>query len=305
MAYCGILDGLCEIDGKPVDLSRLEEGVIVAGDEEFDADEWITNEDKLDLFNEMALRTKADLLKEIDSLLGRIDKESGEESKHSPAFYDRYRDLVLRFKKEVEKSTFPEKLEDWWEYNYDIRGTGVTLQLTHTSSFDVDADDSVSAIADTTFQLMNIRTQLLTVEQYAQSYGVTVTTVRQWIRRGKIRSAIKMGSEWRIPELAEVMERGYTDGHYARKEYLTDIPAEYAFFNDYDYVDISQNRKDKGMFDLCLSKKFDIRDYDDEEKAFAENIRNIQMDREEREKFELYLIASPFVENPDSYIEFR
>ena len=101
------------------------------------------------------------------------------------------------------------------------------------------------------------------------------------------------------------MERGYTDGHYARKEYLTDIPAEYAFFNDYDYVDISQNREDKGMFDLCFSKKFDIMDYTDEEEAFAENIRNEQMNREEREKFELYLIASPFVETSDSYIAFR
>ena len=158
---------------------------------------------------------------------------------------------------------------------------------------------------DTTFELMNIRTQLLTVEQYAQSYGVTVTTVRQWIRRGKIRSAIKMGSEWRIPELAEVMDRGYTDGHYTRKEYLSDIPAEYAFFNDYDYVDICQNRKDKRLFDLCFSKKFDIMDYTDEEEAFAENIRNIQIDREERERFELYLIASPFVETSDIYIDFR
>ena len=305
MAYCGVLDGLMEIDGKPVVLSRLDEGIIIAGDEEFDADEWITDEEKLDLFNEMAIRTKGDLLKEIVSLYIKIDKESKEDSKHSAAFYDRYKDLVMRFRNKVAKSTFPKNLEDWWEYSYDIRGTGATLNLSHIKSFDVDADDTVSALVDTRFELMNIRTPLLTVEQYAQSYGVTETTVRQWIRRGKIRSAIKMGSEWRIPELAEIMKRGYTDGHYARKEYLSDIPAEYAFFNDYDYVDICQNRENKGLFDLCFSKKFDIMDYTDEEEAFAQNIRNVQMSREEREKFELYLIANPFVESRDSYIEYR
>ena len=65
MAYCGVLDNLMELNGKPVDLSRLEEGIIIAGDEQLDADELITDEEKRQVFNENAIRTKAELLDEI------------------------------------------------------------------------------------------------------------------------------------------------------------------------------------------------------------------------------------------------
>ena len=233
--------------------------------------------------------------RDIDRQLNKIDQDSGNGVKHSPAYYERYKALVEKFRAEVEKRTFFDKLEDWWEYRYDIWSTGITLVLEHNDSFDLCADDPVSAIVDTSFELLHVPTKMLTVEQYAQAYGVTTTTVRQWIRRGKLRTAMKAGSEWRIPELAEIMDRGYRSGHYMRKEYLTDLPEEYAFFNEYDYVDINQNKEHKDMYDLCFSKDFDIRDYPDESK-WGQFFKEMQIDRKEREKFELYLIASPFVE---------
>ena len=297
MAYCGVLDNLMELNGKPVDLSRLEEGIVIAGDEQFDADELINDEEKRQVFNENAIRTKAELLDEIDRRLKLINKESKDNARHSPEFYHRYKRLIEQFRTEVEKRTFPNKLEDWWEYLYDIHSTGIVLKMSHTSSFDIYADDTVAVLTDTVFTLLRVKTKLLTVEQFAQAYGVTATTVRQWIRRGKIRTAIKQGSEWRIPELAEIMERGYTSGHYARKEFLTDLPSEYAFFNDYDYVDIRQNEKHKELYDLCFSKKFDSTKIPREE--WDKYYKEIQLDQKEREKFELYLISSPFVESSE------
>lgn len=303
MAYCGILDNLLELDGKPVDFSRLDEGIIIAGDEQYDADEFITDEERLDLFNESTIRTKAGLLEDINSLLAEIEEDSKTDTKHSAAFYERYRELVIRFRAEVEKNTFPEKLEDWWEYNYDVRGTGITLTLSHTECFDVSANDTCGGIIDTQFELLHIRTKLLTVEQYAQSYGVTTTAVRQWIRRGKIRSAIKEGSEWRIPELAEVTERGYKHATFTRNEFLTDLPDEYAFFNDYDYVDIDQNEEHKELFDLCFGKVHDSKEYPVPEQD--QKYKHIQLDQKEREKFELYLISNPFIESRDTCITVR
>ncbi len=303
MAYCGILDGLCEIDGKPVDFSRIDEGIIIAGDEEYDADDFITEEDKLGVFNETALRTKDQLLKDIDRLMEEIGKESATEAKHSEAYYDRYADLVSQFRQEVNKTVFPENLENWWSYTYDVRGTGVTLNLEHIRSFDISADDTVGVSLDATFHLLTVRAKLLTVEQYAQAYDVTTTTVRQWIRRGKIRSAIKQGSEWRIPELAEIMERGYSDGHYERMEYLTDLPEEYAFLNDYQYVDINQNKEDRNLYDVLFSMKFDAMEYPESE--WNQFFKSVRMDRKEREKFELYLISSPFVRASETYITGR
>lgn len=305
MAYCGVLDGLYEIGGKPVDLSRLDEGIIIAGDEEYNADEFISGEEELEVFNETALRTQNDLLKDIDSLLGKIAEKSGKDSGHSSVFYDRYTDLVVRFRDRVKESTFPNNLEDWWRYEYEVRESGITLFLNHIDYFSVCRDDSVDENIDTSFELFRVRSKLLTVEEYAESYGVTVTTVRQWIRRGKIRTAIKAGSEWRIPELAEIMSRGYQHGHYTRREHLSDLPEEYAFFNMYDFVDIEQNKENKSLFDLCFSRKFAVGDYPDAETAVAENCMYGQMDLKEREKFELYLIANPFVETYDSCIALR
>lgn len=306
MAYCGVLDKLISINDKEVDLSRLDDGVIVAGDEEFDADEWITDEDKLEFFNETALRTKADILKDIDSLLADFDAKSGGDEKHSPAFYERCKDLVQRFRAEVEEKTFPEKLEDWWRYEYNVRESGIVLTLNHIDSLDIWRDDTASEIIDTEFRLLSLKSRLLTVEQYAQICGVTTTTVRQWIRRGKIRNAIKTGSEWRIPELAEIMQRGYRDGTYYRKEYLTDLPAEYAFFNEYDFVEMDQDSEDREKYIVRFWKKSkdSILELGEEEWQ-KRNSREIRLSQKEREKLELYLISNPFVESSDSCITSR
>ena len=294
MAYCGILDSLIEINGKPVDFSHLDEGILIAGDKEYAAEDFISEEEKLDFYNETALRTKEDILKDIDSLIAKSDAKAETKEKHSQAFYERYKDLLNRFRDEIEECTFPQKLEDWWRYEYEVRESGITLSLKHADMFDIERDDYIFEHMDTTFTLKQIKAKLLTVEQYAQAYGVTTTTVRQWIRRGKIRTAIKLGSEWRIPELAEITERGYKSGHYERKEYLTDVPAEYAFINDYDYIDIDQNEEHKEYFDLCFSKKFDSAKVPREE--WEKYYKEIQLDQKEREKLELYLISNPLVE---------
>lgn len=278
-----IFDGMT-MDGHEADTSKLKDtGKVYFGDEEWDASDLITEEDKMAVFNEDMLRTKADLLWIIDYLLKKIEENSKKETKHSPAYYSRYMNLVERFKDKVEKTVFPEKLEELWHYDYDIRETGITLTLEHVDSFDLDDEGNIDFVmADTVFELMHIKAELLTVEQYAQAYGVTTTTVRQWIRRGKIRTAVKQGNEWRIPELAEVIDRGYRYIQYKWDEYLTGFPEEYAFINDYNLISIEQNTEHKDIFDVCFSGK------NEEEK-------HVQMEKTEREKFELLLISNPFI----------
>lgn len=305
MAYCGIFDNLETIDGKPVDLSRLEEGILIVGKKKVRAEDRISEEDKLNFFNATELRTKEELLADLDSLLGRIGEEAGTDSVRSAAFYERYQALVESFRDEIAAKTFPEALEDWWRYGYEIRETGAVLFLSHAGSFGINPDDTVEETRDTVFELLGVKTKLLTVEQYALIYGVTTTAVRQWIRRGKIRSAIKAGSEWRIPELAEVMYRGYKWGRFYRKEYLADIPGEYAYFNEYDYVQISRNEERSDLFDVWFVKEHDPRAYETEEEEIEENYRLVQMDQKEREKFEHYLICSPFTEAEDGLLVSR
>lgn len=303
MPYLGFFDDLYG-DDKDVDISKLAEGKIIINGVERDADSMIDEYDRLSMFHDCSIRYKSVLLRRIDDHLKSIEKESKENKEHSAAYYDRYKDLIERFKVSVDACVFPEHLEDWWHYEYSVYETGVTLKLAHVAWFDFDRDDSISEDHDTVFDLLTVSTKLLTVEQYAQVYGVTDTTVRQWIRRGKLRSAVKRGSEWRIPELCEPRGRGYHLATFDRKEYLTDLPEAYAFFNDYDFVRIMQNREKKDLFDVYFGYRSDDRGTY-EEKAKKKEPLNMQMDIKEREKFELYLISNPFVQPVSNYITAR
>ena len=291
--YSWFFDGLL-VDGQEVDTSKLEEtGKIIIDGEEIDADDFVTSEDKMMHFDESAYKTKSDILFDIDYVLRDIEKEKHENAKHSEAYYDRYADLMRRFRSEVEKNVFPENLESGWHYTYEVEETGVTLSLSHAWSCDIDDNGSVDLLdTDAEFNIMHIKTKLLTVEQYAQAYGVTTTTVRQWIRRGKIRSALKAGSEWRIPELAEVRERGYQNASYHWEEYLTDFPEEYSFINDYSSAYIGQGKEQKNTYSVSFYGK-DVPE------------KKMDMDQKEREKFELLLISNPFVKSWTSSITCR
>ena len=94
MPYLGFFDGM-EINGQVVDTSKLEEtGKLYVGDEEWDPDDLISEEDKLQYFNDGALRNQSDLLRDIDLLLKKIDEDSKTDVKHSQEYYGRFRNLV-------------------------------------------------------------------------------------------------------------------------------------------------------------------------------------------------------------------
>lgn len=95
---------------------------------------------------------------------------------------------------------------------------------------------------------MTVDTKLLTVDDYANTYGVNTGTVRQWIRRGKIRNAIKLGNEWRIPELTDMPTRGYQTGIYMWMEYLKNLHKEYEFLRNYTTAMFDQDSIDKNKF---------------------------------------------------------
>lgn len=119
---------------------------------------------------------------------------------------------------------------------------------------------------------------MLSVEGYAAEYGVGAGTVRQWIRKGKIRSAIKAGKEWIIPELTELPARGYQSASYMYYDRLDNCPEEYSYLHDYSTVIINQNCEDKGKFDVILA-------------AAKTKPKYLTFDTKEREKFELFLIS--------------
>ena len=182
-----------------------------------------------------------------------------------------------------------------WRYEIVLDPTGMKLKMAFVDGY-LDNQDEYGYIADeynyvawpTCFNvtdiydeyvLIEIKSKLLTVEEYAKLYDVKVVTVRQWIRRGKIRTAIKIGGEWRIPELAGIpnKHRGYKEVHYTLQEPMRKLMDGFEFINEYKYITIVHRKMDN-VYDITFRN--------------GNKVKDILVDIAERERFELYLLDS-------------
>ena len=250
----------------------------------FDYDELVRE------FNAKAVRSKKAVLMDIDSKIKCIEQGRGVDTSHSAAFYERIKGLLLRFREKVRLALLFKELEDLWAYDVEIRDDGIALLLYHLEVLTPDDDEYYEEMElYHEYTLVKENAKLLTVEKYAEVYGVTPGTVRQWIRRGKLRSAVKTGGEWRIPELAEVSGRGYIYVRYEWEDELPDLPEEFKFLNNYKHASITQDARNKNLFHIsCWIEEYG-------EKGTYE----VEMSSKEKEKFELMLISNPLVEGPN------
>ena len=242
-------------------------------------------EDRIEAFKDASTVTKEQLLRRINEqlMMAEIDSKDDLFKKHSASFRKLYIDLIRRFRDEVEEARLFEELEPYWSYTFEIDESGAVLHLEYADSVDFDDDGSITSVTvGQDFERLRVNTRLLTVEEYAEVYGVTESAVRQWVRRGKLRSAVKAGKEWRIPELSEVNNRGYRRGRYKCEPNLSDLPEKYSFIKGCKYITITQSKEDKGKYEVTiLSDSVDA--------------KFMEMDTKEREAFELFLISHPLI----------
>ena len=205
-------------------------------------------------FEENTIRTKEALLESIEVTRSRYQAEAtSDQGKHSESFYAVLDDLLSEFRRELVVKNLPEPLNDWWAYSYAITSYGIKLMMnfyrwshSYGSCFDCSRADEIT--------VFEVPAKMLPVSEYAAMNGVEPVTVRQWIRRAKIRSAMKYGREWLIPELAEIPKgKGYSPCHYYWKSTLSDLPAKFAFLNEFKSAFIDQSEEDKDKFLLSLS----------------------------------------------------
>lgn len=117
--------------------------------------------------------------------------------------------------------------------------------------------------------------EYLTSKQFAELHDVSETTVRQWIRRGKIRSAVKIGNIWKIPADCRKPERGFVPCEYYINHLSDEILCKFPLLESATKVGI---------------------DYSDDKTSFIIKINNrnwYAYSNEERERLELALIAEP------------
>lgn len=228
------------------------------------------------------INTKEALIEDILYYRGIIEENAKTDARHSAAYYQALYRLYDEFIGKIKDMILFKELEPYWEYSHGISYEGASLHLMHMHSYGVDEHGCEICAPDQEFTLFTLSAKYLTVEEYAKLYGTNVGTVRQWIRRAKIRTARKYGNEWRISELTELPRRGYTTGWYMWDKPLSYLPEEFSFLQDYYSIIIEQD-EDKSRFHIHLKKQPDSCPSEYEKTITASD----------REKLEMYLIGNP------------
>lgn len=247
------------------------------------------NADILEALKKDRMTTKEEVIQSLERRIKRYSEGSKLDNKRPAAYYSILLEVLGFFLDTIKEAVLFETLPDWWIYLYEIEYDQFVLRLCHVADAKLEkgVHEGLSFMTDASYPLIGYRLKSFTVDEFATTYGVGQGTVRQWIRRGKIRTAIKRGNEWRIPVLTLPPERGYTSAQYIWHEELEGLPEEYSFLNEYKLATFFQDAVDKNTFHVILvSKK--TTDCED-----TSNNKELILDAKEREKLELVMIANP------------
>lgn len=250
-----------------------------------------------------SLRTKKDVCEAIEKEYIRAQVNSYDDAENS-TYYERLCYMFFRFRKKIGQSYLFDAPEGMWQYviEYDCYGIRLYLRLVDgiLKEYRDDNNDYYELIgvkepevidrkfiigsSMENYLMVDLKSEMITVDRFAEIYEVKPVTVYQWIRRGKIRSAVKMCGEWRIPELADTpnAQSGYKPAEYLwNKKEVTDFPEEYKFLSGSGYVGISKVEKQTNAYELSYSDE-----NGSNKKIFT---------AAEREKLELFLISHPLI----------
>lgn len=231
-------------------------------------------------FVEEYIKKAADVFQALDYLekLWLGDRES-----YSREYCDRVVRLIGEFRIMLHKHILFDCPDGYWGYSIVLRGGGIYLYLNHYREAPRDLmKEAILFETDESYELACLKTKLLTVEEYAALHHVEHVTAVTRIRRGKIRSAVKVGSQWRIPELAEPVQRGYKSTEYIWRGRLTGLPDKFKIIEDYNRAEFFQDDNDLTQFHVRFS---------------GDNIDPMEFTcaREQRGKIEQIFIAHPDV----------
>ena len=232
---------------------------------------------------------KQSVIATLDNASKSVVSEMRNNPQHTLQYYNALSFLLDKIIVEIASRNIFDAPEGWF-YSFEVTNKNAALYIRHVSEIQEDEDGNVVFDIDERFRLINYPIGLLTVEQFASRSKIEAGTVRQWIRRGKLRNAIKVGGEWRIPEITDPPTRGFTPVRYYNNGHFFSLPKEFGVsFNQHpSVIDIYRAKEEKGYMVLF--------DY-----APAILPQKLLTDAE-REKLELMLIGNPNITNSASVV---
>ena len=246
----------------------------------------MTREEKLAFFRANAILTRSDILAACKAIREYFLSDRVQQDLPLGQLVA----LLDRFYDEVYSLPFMNLTEDFWQYTITVQETDITLSLVkmdvmYDEQMKLHGKDKPVLIPIQVYPFYTTKARLLSPEDFGALYSVPGSTVRQWIRRGKLRSATKFGKEWKIPALSVVRSgERYSVGTYAWSMELPDVPDEFRFLNDYCAASVSSIHGERGQWEVLLSKKD------------TDQTMTLPLDTGAKERLELYLLAEPLVE---------
>lgn len=178
-----------------------------------------------------------DATKDFTKQSGYIFNELSKDVTKSAAFCNAFKHLSDKFIKTAKARVFPDlSANDNWGYAINYECGTITLYLLQHSENNKITEK---------FALLSVESDLISADEYAKLYGIEPHTVNQWIRRGKIRTAKKIGNDWMIPTLTESPKRGYVPATYILPNGITTVTNIYPFLQNMQSVTIEQNKNNK------------------------------------------------------------
>lgn len=238
------------------------------------------------IFRKNYLFTREALIKSFKMFIEHI--EQNEYPKCSPAAIKNRLKLCNRFLNTLEKCKLPELTQLWNFYEYRFLVSNITLELCDASELEVENDEIKTMSITVEHLLLDIETELLSIEKFAELHQVNVNTVLQWINRGKIRRARRTDQGWLIPDTEDRPGRTFETVEYIVKkdcqiksnEFPTLALAEAVFI----YQDDDEKKKYYAIF-----------------KNFTTDYRcKIDLDKDDVERLEYILIESGKTEIEDT-----
>lgn len=244
---------------------------------------------KRELFEQRYATNKYRILSRIDQVIKMFESQVQRKDKDDleiPNIQANIR-YLHEFKSKVSATTLPDGLSGWWAYSFSLSAQGAVLYLNHFEGCDIEGEEGREYVSmwnqDAEFPLVTVHAVLLSAEEFAVLHHVAAPTIRVWIRRGKIRSAVKVGNTWKIPELASPICRSYESASYKWEIPLEDVPGFFERFKEPGSITITQDRQNKQMFEVMHYEENELR------------IGEFKVSSKDAEKLEAFLIAHPNV----------
>ena len=132
--------------------------------------------------------TKEAVLRKLSKKIKKYMSEAEENPKYPKTYYALMVMFLAAFEEKIQNSVLFDNLPDYWVYELEYQYDEFSLNIEHYKEYKLEEDGGFrSGKLDAVYKLISLRPDSFSVEQYAKFYEVEQGTVRQWIRRGKIR----------------------------------------------------------------------------------------------------------------------